>query len=292
MSITVQRLGPGLGAEIRNVDLSRPLDAAATEQVRKAWLDNLVLVFRDQRLSDSQLAAFSRLFGDLDLAPPAEAKNKRGAYVPDMPEVTVISNVVIDGVAIGALGNAEAEWHTDMSYAPEPPSASLLYALEIPSEGGDTWFCNMYSAYETLPAPLKQRVETLRAIHDNTYTSAGEVRKGFQPVDDVTKAPGARHPVVRTHPSTGRRALFLGRRKNGYLLGLPVAESERLLDQLWAHATQDPFTYEHKWRVGDLVMWDNRCAMHRRDSFDPSQRRIMHRTQVKGDTPVQALAAA
>jgi taurine dioxygenase len=291
MPITSQRLATGLGAEIQNLDLTRALDAGTVEKVLAAWLENLVLVFRGQWLSDAQLVAFSRLFGDLDFAPPAEARNKRGAYVPDMPEVTVISNVVVDGVAIGALGNAEAEWHTDMSYAPVPPSASLLYALEIPSEGGDTWFCNMYSAYDALPEALKRRVESLHAIHDNTYTSAGEVRKGFQPVDDVTKAPGARHPVVRTHPLTGRKALFLGRRKNGYLLGLPVEESERLLDQLWAHATQPQFTYRHQWRAGDLVMWDNRCAMHRRDAFDPAQRRIMHRTQVKGDIPVQALAA-
>jgi taurine dioxygenase len=291
MSVTVHRLAPGLAAEIRNIDLSLPLDAKTLEQVRAAWLDNVVLVFRGQKLSDQQLVAFSRLFGDLDLAPPAEARLKHGAYAPDRPEVTIISNVVVDGMAIGALGNAEAEWHTDMSYAAVPPSASLLYALEIPNEGGDTWFCNMYSAYDTLPEPMKRRVENLRAIHDNTYTSAGELRKGFQHVEDVTKAPGARHPVVRIHPSTGRKALFLGRRKNGYLLGLPVEESERLLDELWAHSTQDRFTYKHQWRVGDVVMWDNRCAMHRRDAFDPTQRRIMHRTQVKGDVPVQAMAA-
>ena len=127
-----------------------------------------------------------------------------------------------------------------------------------------------------------------QAIHDATYTSAGGLRKGVRPAADVSQTPGARHPILRTHPVTRREALFLGRRRNGYVVGLPVPESERLLDALWAHATQPQFAYTHRWQVGDLVMWDNRCAMHRRDAFDPDTRRIMHRTQVKGDAPFHA----
>jgi len=203
----------------------------------------------------------------------------------------VISNVEVNGMPIGALGAGEAEWHTDMSYTPVPPSASLLYALEVPREGGDTSFCNMYRAYEDLDPAVRARIEQGRTTHDSTYTSAGGLRKGGRPVTDVREAPGARHPLVRIHPVTGRRALFLGRRRNGYIEGLPIAESEQLLDLLWAHSTQPQYTFSHHWRKGDLLLWDNRCVMHRRDPFDPNTRRVMHRTQVKGDVP-RGLAVA
>lgn len=285
MDMTVRPLPAALGAEIAGVDLAAPDSATLIPKIKDAWAQHLVLIFRGQSLSDEQLVAFSRDFGELDLAPPNEAANPYGAHVPAHPEVTVISNVVIDGIAIGALGAGEAEWHTDMSYAEQPPSASLLYALEVPLVGGETSFCNMYDAYETLPQEVKDRIENRLAIHDATYTSAGGLRKGVRPVEDVTQAPGARHPIVRTHPVTGLKALFLGRRRNGYIIGLPVSESERLLDALWSHATQPRFAVTHRWKVGDLVMWDNRCVMHRRESFDVNAHRIMHRTQVKGDTP-------
>jgi len=279
-------LSPALGAEVLGVDLASPLKPNVFDGILAAWGKHLVLVFRDQRLSDEQLTLFSRRFGDLDLAPPAEAANSSGAYVPTMPEVTVISNVMVDGKAIGALGAGEAEWHTDMSYSEKPPSASLLYALEIPPQGGDTSFTNMYTAYETLPSDLREAIIGKRAIHDATYTSAGGLRKGVVPTEDVTQTPGAHHPLVRVHPLTRRKALFLGRRRNGYIPGLSVEESEKLLNRLWAHATTPGLVFTHQWKVGDLVIWDNRCVMHRRDSFDPKSRRIMHRTQIKGDAPI------
>jgi taurine dioxygenase len=286
MAIEIVPLTQSLGAEVRNIDLARELNEEQLRVVRQAWLDHLVLVFRTQHLSDDDLVRYSRHFGDLDRAPQNEAANLLGgAYVPDLPEVTVISNIVVDGVPIGALGAGESEWHTDMSYNPAPPSASLLYALEVPDQGGETGFTNMYLAYDTLPADLRAVIAGRTALHDATYTSAGGLRKGYEPISDVTKTPGARHPLVRTHPETGRRALFLGRRRNGYVEGLSVEESDRLLDALWAHATQQRFVYVHHWRVGDLVMWDNRCTMHRRNSFDEKARRLMHRTQVKGDVP-------
>ena len=292
--LRVKPLSEFIGAEIQGLDLSHDIDQAVFKQIREAWLKHLVLVFRGQRLSDPQLVAFSRHFGDLDFAPPNEASNAKGsARVQGMPEVTVISNVIENGVPIGALGDAEAEWHTDMSYNPVPPTASLLYSLEIPSSGGDTSFANMYAAYETLPAEVKDRIAGRAATHDATYTSAGGLRKGFKPVDDVTKAPGARHPIIRTHPETGRNALFLGRRRNSYIVGMAVDESEPLLDHLWKHATQARFTYRHRWQIGDLVVWDNRCAMHQRDSFDSKARRVMHRTQIKGGSvPVHAAEKA
>jgi taurine dioxygenase len=292
MDILARPLSRALGAEITGIDLASAPEAAELQFIFEAWAKYLVLVFPGQQLTDQQLVAFSRNFGDLDLAPLAEVGSAYGAHVPSMPEVTVISNVIVDAKAIGALGAGEAEWHTDMSYCEVPPSASLLYALEIPPAGGDTSFLNMYTAYETLPHALRQQIANRRAIHDATYTSAGGLRTGVQPVDDVRMAPGARHSLLRVHPLTRRTALFLGRRRNSYIIGLPVEESERILDLLWAHATQPAFAFTHRWKVGDLVMWDNRCAMHRRDAFDPDSRRIMHRTQVKGEVPISAAELA
>jgi taurine dioxygenase len=190
--------------------------------------------------------------------------------------------VVENGVAIGSLGAGEAVWHTDMSYLEEPPKASMLYAIEIPPAGGNTGFTNLYGAYEALPGSLKQRITGLRVKHDGTYNSGGYVRQGVTPTDDPRAAPGTYHPIVCTHPDSGRRTLYLGRRRNAYIEGLELAESEALLDELWQYATSDELTWYNHWRVGDLVLWDNRCTMHRRDPFDAASRRILHRTQIKG----------
>ena len=197
----------------------------------------------------------------------------------------MISNIIENGVAIGALGAYEAIWHTDMSYNPEPPMGSALYALEVPPAGGDTGFANMYRAYETLPDELRRQVEGRLCRHNSSRNSAGELRRGYGEAIDPREAPGADHPIVRTHPVTGRKALFLGRRRNAYTQGLDLAASEALLDRLWQHATKPEFTWYQQWRVGDLVMWDNRCVLHRRDEFDPNSRRLMHRTQIQGDRP-------
>jgi taurine dioxygenase len=170
-----------------------------------------------------------------------------------------------------------------MTYTDVPPKAAILHALEIPRHGGgNTYFADMYAAYEALPADLKEIVAGKRAVHDASRNSAGYLRKGYTHVRDVRQTMGARHPLVRTDPATGRRALFLGRRHNSYVVGLDVADSEALLDRLWAHATQERFTMCHEWRVGDLLMWNNRSVLHRRDPFDENARRVMHRTQIKG----------
>ena len=273
--------GGALGADVEGADLARPFDEATLRLVRQAWLDHLVLRFRGQRLDDRRLMEFSRQFGELDRAPIGTV---RDAWSPE-DYVTVISNVLVDGKPLGGLGAYEAEWHTDMSYNELPPTASVLYALEVPPAGGDTGFCNMYRAYETLPEALRRRLDGLTCVHDASRNSAGELRRGFADVADPRETPGARHPLVRTHPETGRKARFLGRRRNAYLVGLPLAESEALLDQLWAHATRPEFVWTQHWRVGDAVMWDNRCAMHRRDAFEAASRRVMHRTQLVGDRP-------
>jgi taurine dioxygenase len=171
-----------------------------------------------------------------------------------------------------------------MSYLPDPPKASVLYAIEVPPSGGDTGFVNMYAAYEALPEALKARLTGLRVKHDGTYNSGGYVRHGVAATDDPVAAPGTLHPLVCTHPESGRRVLYLGRRRNAYIEGLPLAESEALLDEVWTYATRDEFTWHHHWTVGDLVMWDNRCTMHRRDPFDATGRRVLHRTQIKAET--------
>jgi taurine dioxygenase len=272
--------GGGLGAEIQGIDLRR-LDDDAFSAIHRAWLDHLVLLFRRQALTDAELIAFSRRFGELDLAPVQETGRR---FVEGMPELYVVSNVLKDGEPIGSLGYGEAVWHTDMSYLPDPPMASMLHALEVPATGGNTSFLNMYSVYETLPVDLKRRIEGLRVKHDGTYNSGGYVRQGVTPTDDPRGSPGVFHPLVCAHPETGRRVLYLGRRRNAYIEGFDVAESEALLDELWAHAERAEFAWQTVWQVGDLVLWDNRCTMHRRDAFDPATRRIMHRTQIKGQT--------
>ena len=267
-----------LGAEVRGIDL-KSLDEAQFAAFKRAWHQHEVLLVRGQTLSDQDLVAFSRCFGDLDWAPVQETGRR---FVEGIPEIYIVSNVKLNGEPIGSLGSGEAVWHTDMSYLDVPPMASMLYALEIPPVGGNTSFCSMYAIYDALPAALKQRIATLKIKHDGTYNSGGYVRQGVTPTDDPRTSPGAVHPLVCTHPDTGRQMLYLGRRRNAYLLGLELAESEALLDELWQYVERPEFSWEHVWQVGDLVMWDNRCTMHRRDPFDDSARRIMHRTQIKG----------
>ncbi len=279
--IEVAPFATPLGAEIRGVDLSR-LDDAGFAVIKKAWLDHKVLRLRGQRIDDDALAAFSRRFGTLEMAPRTRTGQP---HEPTRPEVTVISNIVVDGKAIGGLGAGEAEWHTDMSYIDVPPDASVLYGIEVPEGHGDTWFCDMEAALEALPAALRTRLAGLSCKHDSTRNSAGELRAGFKESYSPEEQPGAVHPLVRTHPETGRKSLFLGRRRNAHIMGLPHEESQRLLDELWAHAVKPEFTWVQKWRQGDVLIWDNRCVMHRRDPFDSSLRRLMHRTQIQGTRP-------
>jgi taurine dioxygenase len=289
-TLWIQPTGGALGADIHGVDLSKPVDDATFARIAEAWAGHLVLRFPGQRIDDAGLMRFSARFGELDRVPIAAAGLDRGdsGIEPDAIEwVAIISSIRQNGKAVGSLGSYELVWHTDMSYNPLPPRASLLYALEVPPDGGNTGFLNMYAAYEALSGDLKRAIDGKSCIHDSSRNSAGELRKGFQTTVDVRHTPGAVHPLVRLHPATGRKALFLGRRPGAYIHGLSVEKSEALLDSLWAHATQERFAWYQKWRIGDLVVWDNRCVMHRRDSFDESLRRLMHRTQIVGE-PVLA----
>jgi taurine dioxygenase len=289
MGLSVMPLTPAVGAEISGVDL-RSLSGAEFSQIERAWHRYSALLFRGQNLTDDDLLSFSRRFGELD--PPPNQEHGRQSP-PGYPDLYVVSNVLDEkGQPIGALGSGEAAWHTDMSYLNLPPDASMLYALEVPPEGGNTWFCGMQAAWASLPQGLKARVTGRRIKHDGTYNSGGYLRQGATPTDDPHKAPGAWHPAVCGHPVTGVPSLYLGRRRNSYIEGLSPAESEALLDQLWSHVSKPEFAYEHQWRVGDVILWDNRSTMHRRDPFDDHWRRIMHRSQIKGRFPPRAYVDA
>lgn len=267
-----------LGALVRCGDV-KTLEDAAFGEVYRAFLDNLVILIRNQDLSDEDLIAFGRRFGELQ-EDVSDLKLKRQKHA----EIAVVSNVIENGNPIGRLGDGEATWHTDISYVDAPPTASILYALEVPPSGGNTGFANMYLALETMPAGLRQRIEGRTIKHDKRYTGGGYLRPGYTGKEDPRTAPGPNHPIVRKHPETGHDALYLGRR-HAYVNGLSIEESEALLDALWTRATQPAFTWHHEWQVSDVLIWDNRSVMHRRDAFDPNSRRVMHRTQCKG-TPV------
>jgi taurine dioxygenase len=281
-SIEVAPSGAEIGADVVGIDLMK-LSDESFEIVRKAALEHFVLRFRDQELTDPGLIAFGRKFGDL-LLPGMSIVGKH--YIDDHPEVLCVSNIRDeDGNPLGNLGSGEAIWHTDQSYEPVPPSYSILNSVELPPEGGNTYFCNQYLAYETLADDLKAAIAGKIIVHDESVNSAGQTRKGFDDVVDPREAPGSRHPAIRTHPETGRQALYLGRRRNSAVLGMELAESEALLDKLWAHATRKEFSWGHEWRMGDVLMWDNRCTLHRRAPFDNVHRRMMHRIQVVGTIP-------
>ncbi|HWI12766.1 MAG TPA: TauD/TfdA family dioxygenase [Burkholderiales bacterium] len=280
-SVRVIPLSQHIGAEIAGVDLSRLTDEQF-KVIHDAWMDHLVLRFRGQDLTKDDLLAFSRRFGELDRAP---INIKGEPWIPGYPYLAVMSNIIEQGQPVGSLGYGEAVWHTDMSYNDVTPSAALLYSLEVTKTGGETGFLSMYHAYETMPADLRSAIEGRQIKHDASRNSAGELRKGYEKITDPRTAPGAVHPIVVRHPVTQRRALFLGRRPLSYVVGLPLEESEALLDRLWAHATREQHAWFQKWSVGDLMMWDNRCAMHKRTAFDPAERRYMLRTQVKGVRP-------
>jgi taurine dioxygenase len=284
-TIEIRPTGAALGADIAGAALADP-SAEMLEQVRAALCAHLVLRFRGADLDDAGYVAFGRTFGEIE---PPEA-HTRTASMTDaaFPEMSVISNIVEGGVARGEAGDGELRWHTDHGFMERPAGFTMLLAREVPPKGGDTSFLNMYRAYEALPDDLRTKVEGLRLKHQGSHSSTGQRRPGYLDLesDDPRDLPGAIHPIVRTHPETGRKALFLGRRFGSYIPPLPLEDSEALLDELWDHATREEFAWTQKWQVGDLVVWDNRCTMHRRDGFAGHGRRRMHRLMTKGERPV------
>lgn len=265
-------------ADITGMDV-RHLSDEAFEQLYAAWLGYGVLRLRNQRIDEDQLQAFSARFGPLEEIPFGRISEADKAKVKNR-YVTQLSNILVDGKPIGGLGNAEAAWHSDMTYVETPPPASVLLGVEIPPAGGDTYFADQYAAYEALPEDLRGRVADLTIKHDAAHTSIGKLRPGFDPFDDPRDAPGAIHPILQIHEETGRKALYLGRREWAYIPGLSLEESESLLDELWSYAALPAIVWQQKWQPYDLIIWDNRRVLHRRDDFDPQSRRLMKRCQV------------
>jgi taurine dioxygenase len=268
-------LSPALGAEILNVDLSQPLSDALFDSIRDCWHDNIVVLFRDQHLSEADQVRFAERFGALALS-----HTKR--YTTANPAVMLISNIRENGKQIGALPDGEMQFHSDQCYQEKPAMASMLYAIEVPGAGGNTLFANAYKAYETLPADIKRRLDGHKALHAYDYDAAA-MKRGTRIKDGV---PHFAHPVFRTHPATGRKALYVNRLMTIAIEGLPEAESDELLDVLFAHQENPAFVYEHVWRVDDLLMWDNRCALHARTDFSSDERRLMRRVTVLGERPM------
>jgi alpha-ketoglutarate-dependent taurine dioxygenase len=280
--------GARLGAEIRGVDPSAKIDPETQKQLRAALADRSVLLIRGRSLAVDDQIRFAQCFGELGaIADTLLGLGKRDHQPDEIPEcVSVISNIKVDGKKIGGLGDGECFWHTDSCFAEIPPSASVLHSVELPADGGNTAFLDMVDALEALPADLRSRIEGRSIRHSQVYDSAGTKRPAYDEVTDITQAPGPTHPIIRTIPETGQQCLYLGRRLSAYVVGLPVEESEALLDALWDHTVRDHRVWSHKWGLGDTLIWDNRVTMHHRDPFDPADRRRLHKVQVAGERPV------
>ena len=274
-ALGLRPLSPALGAEITGIDLSRQVDESIFAEIQDVWHQSLVLLLRDQKLSEQDQVRFAEKFG-----PPAVIHTKQ--FVRNHPAVMLISNIREDGKLIGALPDGEMHFHTDQCHQERPAMASMLYALEVPSTGGNTLFANGYKAYETLPAEIKRRIEGRKALNAYDYDTAA-TKRGTRLAQGV---PSYVHPVVRTHPATGRKALYVNRLMTVRIEGLSAHESGELLAFLFDHQERPEFVYEHIWRAGDLVIWDNRCTLHARTDFSPNERRLMRRVTILGEKPV------
>lgn len=281
MTLSIRPVQGNFVADVAGVDLAKPVDEATMTALRRALADRSVLVFRGQALTEPQHIDFSRRFGTLHI------HTAKHYLLPDFPEILVLSNRGEKGTT--PVENGGAYWHSDVSYTERPPLGSLLYALEVPPTGGDTLYADMFAAYDTLPEATKRRIHGLKAIHRYADRYAKMQEGGKRPAltkEQLSSVPDVVHPVVRTHPDNGRKALFVNEGFTVGIQGLSEAEGRALLDDLLAHATQDRFVYAHKWRKGDLVFWDNRSTQHRATQYDVSFVRAMHRTTVEGQIPV------
>ena len=270
------------GADITGVDLANLTDDTF-EGIYRAWLAFGVLRFKGQILNKDSLQTFSQRFGPLEQIPTGRMSDEQKAQLDNL-YVTPISNIKVDGKPIGGLGDAEATWHSDMTYVEVPPPASVLLGVEIPQNGGDTFFADQRAALASLPEDFRQRIEGLSIKHNAAHDSIGNLRPGFEAFDDPQDAPGAVHPIIRKHNETGDTCLYLGRREWAYIPGLPLEESEALLDDLWSYAVSADYVVEQNWTPGDVIIWDNRRCLHKRTSIDPSQRRLLLRCQVLART--------
>jgi taurine dioxygenase len=279
--ITVTPLSPACGAEIGGVDLTGPLSPETVEAIKHAWGKHLVLVFRGQTITQDQQLRFASYFGELGnrkKAPEPLRARAEGIY-QDHEKVLLVTNIKVDGQPIGAFGDGEFWFHIDSGYSPRPYRYTFLHALELPSSGGNTLFSNMYKAYGAVPPALKEKLAGKKALHIHEYNRS----KQASLERDISGIPHFHHPVFITHPDTGRKSLFVDRLMTARIEGVSDAESASILDELYAIGERRDFIYEHVWRLGDFLMWDNRCTIHARTDFPKGERRLLRRCTVEGE---------
>jgi taurine dioxygenase len=279
--IEVKPLSPACGAEISGVDLSKPLSAHEVEAIKDAWGKHLVLVFRGQKVSQDDQLRFASYFGDLGSRKKApEALRARAEGVQqDNEKVLLVTNIKVDGQPIGAFGDGEFWFHIDSGYSARPYKYTFLYALELPSRGGNTMFSNMYKAYEAVPPALKDKLKGKTALHIHEYNRAKQANSS----GDISGIPHHAHPIFITHPDTGRKTLFVDRLMTTRIEGVSQEESDAILDQLYELGERREFIFEHVWQLGDFLMWDNRCTIHARTDFPKEERRLLRRCTVEGE---------
>ena len=286
IDIEVKPLSPACGAEIKGLDLTKPLTKDEVAAIKDAWGKHLVLVFRGQNLSQDDQLRFASYFGDLGIrkkAPEALRGRNEGTLQEsnkDANKVLLVSNIKdADGKPIGAFGEGEFWFHIDSGYTPRPYRYTFLYALELPSTGGNTMFSNMYRAYDAVPPALKDKLKGRKALHIHEYNRAKQANSS----GDISGIPHFAHPVFITHPDTGRKTLFVDRLMTTRIMDRDQAESDAILDQLYEIGEQREFIFEHVWKLGDFLMWDNRCTIHARTDFPKEERRLLRRCTVEGE---------
>lgn len=276
MTVTVTPLTSHIGAEISGIDLSQELSSEDSAALRQAWLDHIVILVRDQKLDDSGLIDFAGCFGEVStLARPKEYRTEGQQKFDD--RIMLISNIRENGEPIGALPDGEMMFHHDMMHAELPDNASVLYAVEIPSHGGNTLFASGYAAYDSLPDDLRTPLEGRKAFHHYNY---GSTHRGG--VNGIEAFSESTHPIFRTHDETGRKAIYVNRLMTEGVVDMPRDQSDELLSQIYDHSEKPEFVYEHVWQLGDVLIWDNRCSAHARTDFPDTERRLMWRCTVKG----------
>jgi taurine dioxygenase len=271
--LDIRKLHPTIGAEVVGLDLRRPIDTATAAALRQAWYDHAVLLLRGQDLTDAQQVAYAEVFGPPMLAHPTRRLDGRPQ------SIMLISNIRENGKPIGALPDGEMFFHSDLCYIEHPVVGTMLYSVEVPSRGGNTLFADQYAAYEALPAATKATIDPLKATNRYEIGYDVTIRRGRAPAD----APAWTHPMVRVHPKTGRKALYVNRLMTHDIEGMGEDAADALLDQLYDHQEQPRFVYEHVWRPGDIILWDNRCTLHARTDFSPSERRLLRRITIAKD---------
>ena len=279
--IEVTPLSPACGAEISGVDLSRPLSAHEVAAIKDAWGKHLVLVFRGQKVSQDDQLRFAAYFGDLGSRKkaPEPLRARAEGIQQDNEKVLLVTNIKVDGQPIGAFGDGEFWFHIDSGYSARPYKYTFLYALELPSTGGNTMFSNMYNAYEAVPSALKEKLKGKKALHIHEYNRAKQANSS----GDISGIPHHAHPIFITHPDTGRKTLFVDRLMTTRIEGVSAQESDDILNQLYEIGERREFIFEHVWKLGDFLMWDNRCTIHARTDFPKEERRLLRRCTVEGE---------